>query len=511
MARSPASNHGEPVTKPAQPGPVAAVDLGSNSFHMVIARVVDGHLHVVDRMRERVQLAAGLCEDGNVSAEAEARALACLERFGQRLAGMSADRVSAVGTNTFRQARNRRAFRRKCEAVLGHEIDVLPGREEARVLFRGVTHDLPALNGRRLVVDVGGGSTECILGTGAEPQRMDSLQMGCVTYSERFFPDGKITRERFKRASMTARLEIEPIQRLYRRIGFQEVVGSSGTVTAIEGLLRAIPAMQSVPGITLAGIKHLRDAMIERGQFDKLDMPGLSPDRRNVIVGGLAILHAVFKSLAIDGSMRVSRSALREGLLLELVGGLGDEDVRERTVTRLRERYAVDAEQARRVEETAQGLARQLEAIWQFNGRELRMLKWASRLHEIGQALSFSGYHRHGAYIIAHSDMPGFSEQGQAYLSALVGAHRRNFDAEKLSALRLVDGERAVRLASLLRIAVRINRGRDTVPTPLVQAGDQRLELTFPPGFLDTSPMTRGDLEAEQALLRAAGTELVFR
>jgi exopolyphosphatase/guanosine-5'-triphosphate,3'-diphosphate pyrophosphatase len=499
------------VTKLVQAGPVAAVDLGSNSFHMVIARVVDGHLHVVDRMRERVQLASGLGDDGNVSPDAEARALGCLERFGQRLAGMPADRVSAVGTNTFRQAKNRRAFLRKCEAVLGHEIDVLPGREEARILFRGVAHDLPAMEGRRLVVDIGGGSTECILGVGEEAQRMDSLQMGCVSYSERFFPDGKITRERFKRASMTARLELEPIERLYRRVGFTEAVGSSGTVTAIEGLLRAIPAMQSVSGITLAGIKLLRDTMIEKGQFDKLDLPGLSPDRRNVIIGGEAILHAAFKGFAIDGVMRVSKSALREGLLLELVGGLGDEDVRERTVSRLRERYAVDSEQARRVEETAQGLARQLEVQWQLTGRELRMLNWASRLHEVGQALSFGGYHRHGAYIIANSDMPGFSEQGQAYLSALVGAHRRAFDTGKLQALRLVDGERAIRVASILRIAVRINRGRETVPTPLVRVADQRLELDFPPGFLDTSPMTRGDLEEEQVLMRGAGTELIFR
>ena len=499
------------MTKHAQPGPVAAVDLGSNSFHMVIARVVDDHLHVVDRMRERVQLAAGLGDDGNVSSEAESRALACLERFGQRLAGMPADRVSAVGTNTFRQAKNRRNFLRRCEAVLGHEIDVLPGREEARILFRGVAHDLPAIEGRRLVVDIGGGSTECILGVGEEAQRMDSLQMGCVSYSERFFPDGKITRERFKRATMTARLELEPIERLYKKAGFVEAVGSSGTVTAIEGLLRAIPSMLSVSGITLAGLKMLRDTMIERGQFDKLDLPGLSPERRNVIAGGVAILHAIFKSFAIEGAMRVSKSALREGLLLELIGGLGEEDVRERTVNRLRERYAVDVDQARRVEETAQGLARQLEVQWQLTGRELRMLNWSSRLHEIGQALSFAGYHRHGAYIIANSDMPGFSEQGQAYLSALVGAHRRNFDGDKLGPLRLVDGERAVRVASILRLAVRLNRGRDTVPTPLVRASDQRLELDFPPGFLDTSPMTRGDLEEEQVLLRAAGKELVFR
>lgn len=497
------------MTNEVQSGPVAAVDLGSNSFHMVIARVVDGHLHVVDRMRERVQLAQGLSEDGQVMPEAEARALACLERFGQRLAGMPGERVKAVGTNTFRKAKNRKVFHRRCEAVLRHDIDVLPGREEARILFRGVAHDLPAREGRRLVIDIGGGSTECILGVGEEAQRMDSLQMGCVSFSERFFPDGKLTRDRFKRASLAARLEIEPIERMFRKMGFVEAVGSSGTITTIDAMLRA--GVTSYAGITLPGLKALRELMIERGHIDKLDLPGLSLERRNVIAGGLAILHASFKAFAIEPSMRASKSALREGLLLELVGSLGEEEVRERTISRLRDRYAVDLEQSRRVDETAALLATQLEGQWQLGPRELRMLHWASLLHEIGQALSFGGYHRHGAYIIANSDLPGFSEQGQAYLAALVSAHRRRFDLSKLAQLRQVDGERAVRVAALLRLAVRINRSRESAPKLEIHVIDNRVQLLFPAGFLDTHPLTRGDLEEEQLSLRDAGLELSFR
>lgn len=498
------------MTRQLQAGPVAAVDLGSNSFHMVIARVVDGHLQVMDRMRERVQLAAGLSADGALSPEAEARALACLERFGQRLLGMTPDRVRAVGTNTFRKARNRRVFLRRAESMLGHTIEVIPGREEARILFRGVAHDLPSIDGRRLVIDIGGGSTECILGAGEEAQRMDSLQMGCVAYTERFFPDGKITRERFKRASLSARLELEPIERIFRRMGFAEAVGSSGTVTSIESMLRAVPGPYE--GITLLGIKLLRDAMIAQGSIDKLELPGLTPDRRNVIVGGLAILHAAFKSFEIP-RMRASKSALREGLLLELVGRLTDEDVRERTVARFCERYAVDLEQSARVEATALGLAKQLEGPFDLTPRELRMLKWSSRLHEIGQAVSFGGYHRHGAYLLTHSDLPGFSEQGQAYLAALVSAHRRVLDPDKLSALRQVDGDRAVRVAVLLRLAVRINRGRnvDLTPVPLARLVGSNLELEFPMGFLDTRPMTRADLEEERELLQPAGISLVAR
>lgn len=490
-------------------GPVAAVDLGSNSFHMVIARQVDGHLKVVDRMRERVQLAMGLDKDGGVSPDAEARALACLQRFGQRLAETPKTRVRAVGTNTFRRAKNRRAFLRRCENALGHNIDVLPGSEEARILFRGVAHDLPTIEGQRLVIDIGGGSTECILGAGEEAQRMDSLQMGCVTYSERFFKDGKITRERFRQASLSARLELEPVERIYRRASFAEAVGSSGTINAIDAIIRA--QQPASAGITLVGIKAVRDAAIACGSVDKLVLPGLSDERRGVLMGGLAVLHAVFKAIEIGKPMRASKSALREGLLLELIGHVGVNDVRERTVLRMQERYVVDREQAARVEECALQLASQLESTWGLSSREMRALRWSSRLHELGHVLSFGGYHRHGAYIVGNSDMPGFSEQGQMYISALIAAHRRRLDADKLAFLRQADGDRAVRLAILLRLSVRINRGRVSVPAPQVRLVDKTLELEFPKGFLDSSAMTRADLEDEQELLRGGLLEIAFK
>jgi exopolyphosphatase/guanosine-5'-triphosphate,3'-diphosphate pyrophosphatase len=281
-------------------------------------------------------------------------------------------------------------------------------------------------------------------------------------------------------------------------------------VTSIDAMLRA-QANGSYAGITVQGLKLLRDQMIERGHIDKLDLPGLSLERRNVIAGGLAILHSVFKGFAIDKPLRAAKSALREGLLLELVGSLGGEEVRERTVARLRERYAVDGEQARRVEETALWLSSQLASQWQLGPRELRMLRWSALLHEIGQALSFGGYHKHGAYILENSDLPGFSEQGQSYLAALVGAHRRQLDAEKIALLRQADGERAVRVAVLLRLAVRINRAREETTKPELHVIEQRAELVFPPGFLDSHPMTRGDLEEEQLALRDVGLELSFR
>jgi exopolyphosphatase/guanosine-5'-triphosphate,3'-diphosphate pyrophosphatase len=480
---------------------------------MVIARVVDGHLHVVDRMRERVQLASGLTEDGSLSAAAEQRALECLARFGQRLAHTPTEHVRVVGTNTFRKARNRRAFLRRAEGALGHTIDVISGREEARVLFRGVAHDLPVLSGKRLVVDIGGGSTECILGAGEEPLRTDSMQMGCVAHSERYFPDGRITRDRFKRASLSARLELESVERLYKYPAFQEAVGSSGTILAVDAMAKLLPsAGAAYDGITLAAIKSLRDMMIAQGSAERLELPGLSAERRGVIAGGVAILHAVFKSFDV-GVMRASKSALREGLLLELVGRLGDQDDRERTVTRLSERYAADAEQASRVEDMALGLARQVEDSFDFTARELRMLRWAARLHEIGQTLSFTGYHRHGAYLIGNSDMPGFSEQAQAYIAALIEAHRRQLSAERLLALRQIDGERAVRVAALLRLAVRLHRGRSPqlLAIPVLRVLDNKLELEFAPRFLETHAMTKADLEQERELLAPSGIALSYR
>jgi exopolyphosphatase/guanosine-5'-triphosphate,3'-diphosphate pyrophosphatase len=342
---------------------------------------------------------------------------------------------------------------------------------------------------------------------------MDSLQMGCVSLTQRFFPDGKVTRERFKRASLAARLELEPIERMYKSPAYTEAVGSSGTVLAIDAMARALPNPPvTYGGITLSAVKALRDAMISQGVIERLDLPGLSVDRRTVIVGGLAILHAVFKSFDV-ATMHTSKSALREGILLELVGRLGDEDVRERTVARLCERYRADLDQARRVEEMATGLASQVASLFDFSPRHLRLLRWTARLHEIGQALSFSGYHRHGAYLITNSDMPGFSEQGQAYLSALVLTHRRHFDESRLTILRQIDGERAVRLATLLRLAVRLHRARssDAVAVPVVRVLQQKFELEFAEGFLDAHAMTRADLDEERELLLPSGVELCYR
>lgn len=486
---------------------LVAVDLGSNSFHMVIARLIDGQLTIIDRMRERVQLAAGLDERSNLAREAQERGLDCLRRFGQRLAASGTVRVRAVGTNTLRKARNAKDFLRRAAAALGHPVEVIPGREEARLIYLGVAHTLGGQPGRRLVIDIGGGSTEVILGEGFATKRTESLHMGCIGYSNRFFSDGRLRRESFREAVTAARVELETIEQELRKLGWTAAVGSSGTILAIDQILRANGWGDA---ITREGLRNLRDAMIAAGRTSKLSLPGLSSDRVDVLPGGLAILYGAFKSLKID-RMSAATGALREGLLYDTLGRLSHEDVRERSIDWMCERYAVDRAQAARVEAMAMALFDQVRGPWELHHPELRLvLAWAARLHEIGLSLSYSGYHKHGAYILANSDVPGFSREQQMYLAALVGAHRRRLRPERVAELRALGGASAVRLAVLLRLAATLTRARDpdqTISVAVTVAGPV-IELRFADGWLADHPMTEADLRNEQSFLASDGFDL---
>lgn len=483
---------------------LVAIDLGSNSFHMIIARMVGGHVHVIDRMRERVKLAAGLDDNKHLTEDAQRRALACLEQFGQRLRTIPDARVRAVGTNTLRKARNAREFLGRAREALGYPIEVISGREEARLVYLGVAHDLSDDAGRRLVVDIGGGSTELILGERFEARRTESLHMGCVSYTHRFFGDGRLRREVFREATTEAQVELEPIKRDFRNLGWVSAVGSSGTINAVDGILRTNGWSD---GITYAGLRRLRTELVEQGRIERLSIPGLSEERASVLPGGLAILMGVFKSLRIEKMMTAS-GALREGLLYDTIGRIRHEDVRETTIDRLTERFGIDREHAARVRSTALAFLQQVAYAWELHHPDYAMLlEWAASLHEIGLAVSFSGHHTHGAYLINHADMPGFSRDQQAYLAAMVGAHRRRLKPDRLEALRAVGGETALRLAALLRLAATLNRGRAPRPLPdlrLTAAGPV-LELSLPEGWLDEHPMTRADLLKQQQYLEAAG------
>ncbi len=483
------------------PEMLAAVDLGSNSFRMVIARVIDEQLQLIDRLREGVQLAASLDAEQKLDAAGQARALACLSQFGQRLRDFAPAAVRAVGTNTLRKAKNRDAFLRRAEEALGHPIEVVSGQEEARLIYLGAAHSLPSSAHNRLVVDIGGGSTECIIGCGFEPQLTESLYMGCVAYTQEFFPQGKLKSKAMRQAETAAQLELQPLRKAFRQLGWQSCVGASGTILAISQILRVNGWGETA--ITVEGLQKLRHALLRTERVDQLQIPGLRKDRARVLPGGLAILLALFDQLGIE-QMSVSSGALREGVLYDLLGRIRHEDVRDRTIRRFVELYRVDLEQAARVEQTALAGLEQVGSWWDLEGERGRpFLSWSARLHEIGLTVAHSGFHKHGAYLLANSNLPGFSLQDQRLLSLLVRAHRRKFLPTLFAGLPKAQRKSAMALSILLRLAVLLNRSRsrDLVPFRL-EGSKQGLHLAFPPGWLDAHPLTGADLAQEAVWLR---------
>lgn len=489
--------------------PIAAVDLGSNSFHMIVARLHDDQLRVVDRLRDPVRLAAGMDRNHRLDADARKRAIECLQRFGQRLRDLGPDKVRVVGTNTLRQARDA-DFIEEAQQALGFPIEVIAGVEEARLIYLGVAHSLGDQGGRRLVMDIGGGSTEFIIGEGFQPLRLDSLYMGCVTLTERCFKGGKLSKGNFQDAELIAGQELEPIQGRFRRLGWSGAVGASGTIRTVREIL--VEQGWSEQGITLQGLRKLRKALIDAGQIDKVKFKALPDDRRAVLAGGVAILHATFEALGI-GRMLIAQGALREGLLYDLLGRIRHNDVREAAVQAMMSRYQIDAQHAARVEAVAQRLLTTLANDWALSDpMQSVWLHWAASLHEVGLVIAHSQYHKHGAYLIQHSDLPGFSMRDQALLAALVRGHRRKFPRDELTALPKPLQEPARRLLVLLRLAVLLRRDRADVPLPefTAQIAANQLSLRFPDGWLDAHPLTRADLNEERKHLDAANLKLEF-
>jgi len=465
---------------------LAAVDLGSNSFHCQIARVVGDQIYPLDALREPVRLGAGLGRDKRLDEASQERALACLKRFGERLRGLDPHTVRAVGTNTLRVAKNAAAFLKEAEAVLGFPIEVVAGREEARLIYLGVSHSLPVSGEKRLVVDIGGGSTEIIIGANYRPQKLDSLFMGCVSYSLRFFPDGKITKSAMKQAELAARTELQPVAADFSRGNWQHAVGSSGTARALAEIMQLNGFEDG--RITPAGLARLRAHLIKTGDMGRIELPGLRPDRVPVLPGGLAIMNAVLAELDID-SMVVAGGAMRQGVLYDMLGRFHDKDMRDVTVSQFMQRYHVDALQARRVGALAFELYNKLSG--DAGGQDetgLRFLAWAAKLHEIGISVAYSGYHRHSAYIISNADMPGFSRDEQTRLNQLVLAHRRSL--RKI--IDQLDPETDWNMVFALRLAVLFCRGRtDTALPPLqTRAQGRKFRLLIDHEWLKRNPLT---------------------
>jgi exopolyphosphatase / guanosine-5'-triphosphate,3'-diphosphate pyrophosphatase len=496
-------------TNPIDSPTLAAVDLGSNSFHLIVAKYEHGQLQVIDRLREMVQLAAGLDDHGDLDPDARTRAVACLERFGQRVRGIPFAQVRALGTNTLRKLRAPLEFLAVAEQALGHPIEVISAHEEARLVYLGVAHGVATSAARRLVVDVGGGSTEFIVGEGFEPLELGSVSAGCVSISKRFFGDGKLTRSRFREAEMMVAVEFRPLRRVFRGIGWSEVVGSSGTIRTAERVI--VESGWATSGITLKGLKRIRRVLEETGTVADLSVPGLSEERRAVFPGGVAILLACFRNLEI-GTMNVSDAALREGALHDLVGRVEHHDPRQATVAAMAARYRVDEEQAARVCRTALDAFDQVSGAWELLPPHRELLEWAGRLHEIGLSISHTDYHLHGAYLAEHSSLSGFSREEQRVLSVLIGGHRRRLDIQIFDTLpkRLVVPTK--RICALLRLSIVLHRSR--IPNSRIDARwritEDGLDLAFPYRWLSGHPLTRADLASEKVQLDRLGIELSF-
>ncbi|NGP52038.1 exopolyphosphatase [Thioalkalivibrio sp. XN8] len=494
-----------------QPEVIAAVDLGSNSFHMVVARRGDGEITILDRIREMVRLGAGLDEQGRIQPDAAELALACLARFRERLAALEAGQVRAVGTNTLRRARRRAGFLRAAREALGHPIEVISGVEEARLVYLGAARSLPAQTGRRLVVDIGGGSTELIVGEGYDALRLESLYMGCVSSSEAFFPGGVITAEGFRQARLFARRELEPIRKPFRQVDWQQAVGTSGTIRATGRVLRLLGATGGE--ITREGLEVLRERLLAAGDVKRHDLPGLGDQRAPVYPGGLAVLTEIFAALDLD-QMVPAEGALREGLLWDLLGRLTDEDARDRSVRAFQQRFHADATQAERVEATALGLLEQLAGDWSLEDPECAdLLGWGARLHEVGLDIAHAQHQLHAAYLLRHADLAGFSSDQQQRLAGLVGAHRRKIRKGFLDDVQEPWSKRLPYLVAILRLAVLLHRSRSDKPLPAlaVEASRRKLRLQFPESWLETHPLTLADLEQEARYLGAIDLKLSFR
>ena len=487
---------------------IAAVDLGSNSFRLQVGRVVGDQIYPLDAIKEPVRLASGLSSGKMLDAASQQRALQALSRFGERLRGFDPGAVRAVATNALRVAKNALEFLPLAEEALGFPIEVIAGREEARLIWLGAVHSLPPAQHKRLVVDIGGGSTEFIIGRRVEPQLMESLFMGCVSYTLRFFPEGRIDKRSMREAQVAAESEIQSIAHDYRRHGWREAVGSSGTARAIADLLELNNLNPgNVAGITREGLLRLQSLLIRAGSASSLNMAGLRADRIPVLPGGIAIMSAVFEALGIE-RMTYSDGALRLGVLYDLLGRFHHHDMRDTTVTQFMARYQVDVRQAERVERTARRILAQIDGPAETPELEsdAHYLSWASRLHEVGISIAHSAYHKHGAYILTFADMPGFSKKDQARLALLVFGHRGKVD--KISALPV--GDPTWRLIFSLRLAVLLHRPRDgeALPAFRIKASGEGFAVDLPHDWLESRPLTEVALNDEIVAWQRIGLNL---
>lgn len=485
----------------------AAVDLGSNSFHMLVSRREHGELRVLDRIKEMVRLGGGLDRKGNLDQEVQERALTCLSRFGQRLRGIPAKNIRAVGTQTFRRLKYADEFLQAAETALECPIGIIAGREEARLVYLGVSQWIAGRQQKQLVMDIGGGSTELIIGEGIDPVEMESLQFGCVSVTNRFFANGEITEKSLKKARRAVAAELQEIQSVYRNAGWQTAIGSSGTFRSAAAICEANGWCKK--GITAKALLKLKEKALSFKTIEDIDIEGLSERRKPVFIGGLAIMLACFKALAIN-ELLVSPYALREGLLQDLLGRLENRDPRDTAVKALMSRFAVDPAQVARVKNTALDLFNQLVTEHAVGKSHRALLAWATELHEIGLSLSHASYQQHSAYLVEASDMAGFSRQEQLFLAALVGYQRRDIPIDYADRLpgRMHEALQITLLCMRLSWIFCRTREDEAIPDAGITLDGSGVRLVLPAGWMENHPLTIADLEYEKQALQTIGLQL---
>lgn len=486
---------------------IAAVDLGSNSFHLVIARIVDGALQLLHREKQKVLLADGLDEELQLSEEAMHRGLSVLAQFADTLQGIPANSVRVIATYTLRRARNAQTFLHRAKTVFPFPIEVISGQEEARFIYQGVAH-FEHYPEKRLVMDIGGGSTEFAIGQDFHPLNLASRNMGCVSYAKLFFPKGKISAKRFDRAVLHAEQELENICNSYKATGWQQVVGTSGTIKTIKDIIAALGWQPHF--IELPHLLKLKELLLKAEHYDELDVPGLTEDRKQLLCPGLAILIAAFQMLGFEQMVYVD-AALREGVLYEMSDRLQHQDIRRHTVQSLVKRYAVDLPQAERVRQTALTLFTLTQPGWQLADEWQHILGWVATLYEIGLQINSSSVQRHSAYILNNSNLPGFNQEQQQLLACLVRFHRGKIKLEDFPDGYLYSLTDVTYALVIFRLAILLNQKRrdDVVPPLAAVATPGQLMLLLPETWCQQHIVLAADLASEQQQLKRLGFQLL--
>ena len=491
----------------------AVVDLGSNSFHLLIIRLSDNKIKKVNKVKRKVRLAAGLNEQLELSADAINRGLDCISLFAKHLTTIPLTNIRIVATATLRIAKNRNDFLNRANEILPVDIKLLSGEQEAETIYSGVAHTCNNnCAQKRLVIDIGGGSTEFIIGEGFETKVLRSLQMGCVSYTNRFFKQGEIKQKYFNKAITSAQQELEMIDRKYKQIGWNTCIGTSGTIKIIIELAAQLDSTNRENLVCLTDLLTLMDLCCAAGNSKDLQIQGLTDDRRPVFAGGLAILIGVFKSLDIQ-EMEYSQDALREGVLYEMEEHLTHPDIRQRSAESLATRYDVDVEQAKRVLATTMALYQQCNKAWKIENKELKnMLAWSALLHEVGLQINTRGIQRHSAYILQNIELPGFGQEQQNLLATLTRFYRKKIKVTEIPEFTLLAQDQVYKLIALLRLGVLLNikRQNGILPEMSLKADGDKLHIQFPETWLEQKPVFSADIQRESDYIQELGFTLSY-